>query len=353
MRKLFLTLALTFVLYYLVISFTSSFSNFDTQSYNIIGALTLNGKSIYPDPAASRHPYLPLFLYIESLTHLISSSAHLSQSFIMKIFLTLAHLCSIYAIYLLSKKNNLTTFLYAINPISLFITAFHGQFDILPIALMLFAILAVQKKKYTKSLLFLSLAITLKTWPILFIVPFLKRTPKRYYWQIAITPLLSILAYAFFFHTSLISILRVPLVYQGVGGIWGFGKIFYLITQNKIIFQLYKILFVGGLLFYSYKQKRTVLYEEILELMILFFIFTPGFGLQWLLWPTPFLFLTKKPFSSLFMVAMTICLDVAYLSWPPFSIMSLQVVNSVLFAVWPLFGLYYGLFFAPAVFQRK
>lgn len=345
MRKLTIILVATFALYFIVSYVSSSFPNFDSKSYNVIGVLTLNGKSIYPDPAISRHPYLPFFLYFEATTQAISSFLKIPQIFIIKIILAFFHLLSVYAIYLLSRKKLATTFLYAINPVSLLITAFHGQFDIIPLTCILFAIIALQNKQFIKTILLLSLAVTIKTWPILFILPFFKRIPRKHWFLIIILPSFFCLLYSFFFHTSIFAILRVLFVYQGVPGIWGFGKALSLLSADKFALLIYKVLFVIGVFIYSYRQKKTLIMEELLGVFIIFFIFTPGFGLQWFLWLIPFLFLTKKPFIHLLISAITLCLLVAYSSWAPFTMVPLQVVNTVLFFVWPLFIIYFFLFF--------
>lgn len=345
MRKLIILLIITFFLYFTVAYASTSFPNFDSLSYKLIGELTLRGASIYPDPAISRHPYLPLFLYFEAITLVCSSLFKIPHILVIKIILSLVHLLSIYAVFLLSKKKLVQVFFYAINPISLFITAFHGQFDIIPVTLILFAIIALQNKQFTKSIILLSFAITIKTWPILFVVPFFKRIKHRFHWYLCIVPVISLVCYSLFFRTSLFSMLRVLLVYQGVGDVWGFGKILSLISSEKIIVFLFKVFFVLSLLIYSFRQKKTRIVEEIFELLLLFFIFTPGFGLQWFQWLTPFFFITNKPFIHLFIAAITTSLVIAYASWSPFGIIPLSMVNSALFALWPLFVIYFFLFF--------
>jgi len=345
MQKLTIILGVTFTLYFALSYMSSSFPNFDSQSYNVIGVLTLNGKSVYPDPALSRHPYLPLFLYFEAVTQAVSSFLKIPQILSIKIILAFFHLLSVYAIYLLSKKKLTTTFFYATNPISLLITAFHGQFDIIPLTLILFAIIALQNKQFIKTILLLSLAVTIKTWPILFIVPFLKRVPQKYYYLICLLPVFSLIIYFLLFHTPIFSIVRVLFVYQGVPGIWGFGKVLSMISTHKLIPLIYKTVLVMGVFLYSFKQKKILIIEELLELLFIFFIFTPGFGLQWFFWLIPFLFLTKKPFVHLLMAAITLCLLIAYSSWAPFIMVFPQVVNTVLFLFWPLFIIYFFLFF--------
>jgi hypothetical protein len=345
MRKLISILVLTSFVYLVAIYFGSFISNFDTKSYIDIGSLTLKGINIYPDPAISRHPYLPLFLYLEAGTLFLSQLFHIPQILILKCFFSLFHLASVYVVYHLSKKNLKTTLLYALNPISILIITLHGQFDIIPLFLILSAILLLQKKKYTTVMLHLGIACTVKTWPILFIIPFLKRVPKKYWIWFILPPLATVLFYSFLFHSSLFSIARVLIVYQGVGGIWGLGKILSLITTNRIVLFIGKVLFVIGILFYSIKQRKKLIQEELFELVFFFFICTPGFGIQWFIWLVPFLFLTKKPYLSVFMAAITICLVISYLTWVPNTFVTTQMAYLVLFFLWPILVLYYFLFF--------
>lgn len=341
MKKLLPTLLIAFLLYSLVIYWSASSTNYDTQSYNVIGVLTLNGISIYPDPAISRHPYLPFFLFLETGALLLARLIHIPQIIILKFIFTLFHLFSVYVIYQITKKNIKTTFLYAINPISLLVSAFHGQFDIIPLTLLLYSIVLLSEKRYSHVMFLLGLAFTAKTWPILFIVPFLKRIPKKFWLVFCIPPLIFLLIYtAFFFSTSFISIARVLVVYQGVGGIWGFGKVLSVLGADKIMLFAYKILFVVGLFLYSILQKKTTLVEELVGLLLAFFIFTPGFGIQWFIWLTPFFFLSKKPFFSSLYTPLCIASCVAYLSWVP-SLTQLQSsVNSILLITSSFFLLY-------------
>ena len=342
-RKLLPIFIITFLIYLVVIYITPSLaSNFDIQSYKDIGILTLAGKSIYPDPAISRHPYLPLFLYFEAVTQAASSFLKIPQIVLIKIILTLFHLVSIYALYLLSKKSLRTTILYALNPLSLLIIAFHGQFDIIPLTCLLLSLLTLQKKQYTKTILLLSLAITIKTWPILFIIPFLKRIPKKYYVYLFPLPIITLLSYSLMFHTSLFSLLRVLIVYQGVGGIWGLGKLLSLISASKTFLIVYKMIFVLGILLFSLRQKKQEIISELFQLFLFFFIFTPGFGLQWFLWLIPCLILSKNQFSTLMWIPLVTCVGISYLSWFPFFPITSDTIGIIFFLTWMLFIGYVG-----------
>lgn len=352
MKKLFPILLIAFFLYSVVIALSASFTNYDTQSYNVIGVLTLNGISIYPDPALSRHPYLPLFLFIETGALLLARLIHAPQIIILKFIFTLFHLFSVYTIYHLAKKSLRLTLLYAVNPISLLIIAFHGQFDIIPLTFILYSILLLPQKKYSQIMVLLGLAVTAKTWPILFIVPFLKRIPKKFWVLLCIPPLIFLLIYTMLFaSTSFTAIARVLAVYQGVGGIWGFGKALSLVGADKFMLIGYKMLFVAGIFIYSILQKRTQPIEELTEILFIFFTFTPGFGIQWLLWLAPFLFLSKKPMILSLFVPLFIALLLAYISWIYPHVIGESAVSAVLFLTSTLFPLY--VIFLPQLMQVK
>jgi len=339
-KKLLLLTIASAVLYLIIIILSSSITNFDAKSYNVIGVLTLNKISIYPDPAISRHPYLPLFLYLEAGTQLLSQVMNIPQIVLLKCIFTLFHLFSIYSVYELSKRKMKLTLLYALNPISLLIIAFHGQFDIIPLSLMLFSLIQLQKRKYSQVMILFGIAFALKTWPALFIVPILKRIPKKFWFWFLIPPIMVIIAYMILFNTSLFSIVRVLAVYQGVGGIWGFGKVLSLISANKMVLFIYKLIFVSGLLYYSFKSKKISPMEDMTQLLLLFFAFTPGFGIQWFLWLVPSFFLSKKPSVVMLFIPILIALIIGYTTWIPHIPISETTNMMILGLLYPLFPLY-------------
>lgn len=339
--KIILVCVVTIALYGSAILFFSSARNFDTDSYFQIGSLTLTGINIYPDPAISRHPYLPFFLFLEAGAVYLGAITPFSASVILKMFFTLFHLFSVYSVYILSKKNTAMSFLYAINPISLLIIAFHGQFDIIPLSLLLCAVILVTKKKYVVTLFLLSLAITIKTWPILFIIPFLKRIPPRFFPVLLIIPISTVVAYMVFFDTSLWSIIRVLLVYQGVQGVWGIGQLVSLLALPKVGLIGIKTLFVAIMLYVAFRQRKSQIIDEVTQLILVFFLITPGFGIQWFIWIVPFIFLSKTPYIGMLAVPILIVLVVTYMTWLPLFAQSLELGTMALSFLYPLFLGYY------------
>ena len=124
-------------------------NNYDLQSYIQVGELTLKRINIYSDIANLHHPYLPFFLYAEAVAIKLGQTSLMSQigsTIIIKALLIVFDLGIIYLVYLLSMKNQKTTFLYAINPVTILITALHGQFDVIPVFFILLAIYLLNKK---------------------------------------------------------------------------------------------------------------------------------------------------------------------------------------------------------------
>jgi len=329
------------LLYGFCIVFFQTIPNFDLQSYHQIGTLTLKGIHIYPDPAISRHPYLPLFLYFEAAVVFISTQLHIPETILFKSFFTLFHLISLVYFYELTHRNWKTTLFYALNPISLLAIALHGQFDILPVTLLLFALTKLKQKQNILVVLALSLAIALKTWPILFVYPYLRRMPKKQWLLLPLIPSIFLLLYSFVFRTSLWQIFYVLLRYQGVETAWGGGFLLSLLTTNKWVYFVYKLIFVAGFVHFSITQKKQKILNELTMLFILFFVATPGFGIQWVVWLVPFLLLSNLPFAFLLFVPLFLMQLSSYLSWEPLAVLHTSQVTLVFLSSWICIGVYF------------
>ncbi len=292
--------------------------------------MTLKGINIYPDIANLHHPYLPFFLYIEAL------AVYLGQTkiiiiIIIKIINVIFDLGILHLVYLLSKKNLKTAFLYAINPVTILITTLHGQFDVISVFFILLAIYLLKIKKEFGAVLSFSFAILTKTWPILFFIPILRKLHIRHsrprsesragsggnsgcldprfhgddkskkwilLFLIAVFPILFSLFYIWSFKTSIFNIGKTLIHYQGLWAIWGpwvlFGK------QRILIQKFSTLLFLTCFFSYSFFKRNGNLIKEILDLLFFFFVFTTNFSIQYFAWIIPFLILIKpKNYLSL------------------------------------------------------
>jgi len=260
-------------------------SNYDTQSWMLVGDATRQGISAYPDIAALHQPYIPFFIYLTTLPVMW-----------IKIVLLVVDMCNVYLVYLLSKRSIPTSFLYAINPITIMITAIHGQFDVLPVFFLLWALYLLQNYHQWRSLLVYSLAIASKTWPIFFALSFMRRIRPWYgIVLVALVPVLCIAIYGIIFEVSWMSMITVIKNYRGVFGTWGIGQLVYMgwgISSPHNTRWL-RILFFLALGVVALIVRRENLLDEILVLLLFFYAATFAFATQYLAWLVPFLLLRK------------------------------------------------------------
>lgn len=293
MKKIFLiALLIRLICLYLFRNVT----NYDLQSYLQVGELTLKGINIYPSIANLHHPYLPFFLYVEAAAVWIGQ---MGTILIIKALIIIFDLGILFLVYLSSKKNLKTAFLYAVNPVTILITTLHGQFDVVPVFFVLLAIYLLKKKKESGAVLSFSFAILTKTWPILFIIPIARKIKnRRLLILIIVFPVIFSLIYVVLFKSFLLSIIKTLTYYQGLWGIWG---IWSLLGKQRILFQkLSTLIFLVCFFSYSYFNKNKNLTKEILNLLFFFFVFTTNFSIQYFIWIIPFLILLKpKNYLSL------------------------------------------------------
>lgn len=295
-------------------------SNYDLQSYIQIGELTLKGINIYPEVANLHHPYLPFFLYIEAIAVWIGQirlMGLISPILIIKFINVIFDLGTLHIVYLLSKKNLKTAFLYAINPVAILITTLHGQFDVIPIFFILLAIYLIKIKKELGAILSFSFAILIKTWPLLFFMIFAKniKNKKLLIW-VTILPLLFMFLYCWIFKASPADIGKIVINYQGLSGIWGIWDLLDLLGKKDIFFQkIMTMIFLITFLSYSWIQKEKDLIKNILKLLFFFYVFTTNFSIQYFAWIIPFLILIKPKNYFKLIIFISIYLLSFYYYW--------------------------------------
>jgi len=247
--------------------------------------------NIYPEIANLHHPYLPFFLFVEAMAVYFGQSKIIAIT-IIKFINTIFDLGILYLVYLLSKKNLKTIFVYTVNPVTILITTLHGQFDVIPVFFILLTIYLLDKKQKLLSVLSFSFAILTKTWPILFLIPLVKKIKnKKLIILIMFFPVLFITLYCIFFKANPIDIIKTVFSYQGLWGIWGPWA---LLGKTRILWQkLSTLIFLTCFFSYSWFSKDKNLLKDILKLLFFFFVFTTNFSIQYFVWVIPFLILVK------------------------------------------------------------
>ena len=340
MKKIFLiALIIRLVFIYIFRNVT----NYDLQSYLQVGELTLKGINIYPEIANLHHPYLPFFLYVEAMAYWLGRSKIIIIT-IIKIINVIFDLGILNLVYRLSRKNLKTTFLYAINPVTILITTLHGQFDVIPVFFILLSIYLLNKKKELTAVLSFSFAILTKTWPIIFAVPILRKVhachPRENgdpgaldsrlrgndMWGLLLIltiffPILFTVLYCLLFKATLIDIGKTLISYQGLWGIWG---IWDLLGKQRILIQkLSTLIFLTSFFSYSWFNKNKNLLKNFLNLLLFFFIFTTNFSIQYFVWIIPFLILIKPKKYFQLIILITFYLLSFYCVW----LFNLNLIN--------------------------
>lgn len=105
--------------------------------------------------------------------------------------------------------------------------------------------------------------------------------------------------------TSTQAVIKQTFLYVSTPGVWGFGNIAQKIIQHfgsdpqglLVVNKILSICMLASLVAYfilAIRQTKRDFFNMCLMIIVIFFVFTPGFGFQYLLWPLPFLILTRR-----------------------------------------------------------
>lgn len=311
---------------------------FDMESYRIVADLLRAGQDVYTHPdAEGRHPYFPLQMYLMALAHWLSLSYNWPFPLLVKLPAILADVAITALVYLAGRKlwglagplasepagmpsvpdpASFAALLYALNPISLYVAAYHGQFDALPLLCALLAWYwfrfsgAAAGGQLTAGLL-LGLGVLDKTWPAIFLPLFLLHAHgvaarARLVAGAAIPVVAGLAVYLAFWPSTLWDVLRTVLGYHAVAGWWGYSAVLNLLKaaawqpgfawlrplEPAMLFTLaerygtYVTLATLGLFYLAAGRSRSLL-EGMLTTILLLFTVTAGFGVQYLSWLVP------------------------------------------------------------------
>ena len=311
---------------------------FDMESYRIVADLVRAGQDVYTHPdAEGRHPYLPFQMYGMALARWLALSFDLPFSLLVKLPAILADAAIAGLLYQASRKlwsaqelparssvwglasadpATLVASLYALHPIALYVAAYHGQFDALPLLCALLAWYWLQFHGAAASGqlaagLLLGLGVLDKTWPAVFLPLFLLRLPGlaarvRLAAGTALPVAAGLIVYLAFWPGSLRDILGTVLGYRAVTGWWGYTAVLNLLKaaagqsslawlrplEPESLFALasrygtYATLAALGLFYLTLGRSRDLL-DGMLTVILLLFTVTAGFGVQYLSWLVP------------------------------------------------------------------
>lgn len=318
---------------------------FDMESYRIVADLVRAGQDVYTHAdAEGRHPYLPLQMYLMALARWLSLSFNLPFPLLIKLPAILADVAITALLYRAGQKLWSTegppasapvwapsiadpaafvALLYALNPIPLYVAAYHGQFDALPL---LCALLAWYWYRFHGAAaggqlaagLLLGLGVLDKTWPVIFLPLFLLRlhgvaARARLAAGTAIPVVAGLAVYLTFWPGTLWGVLGIVLGYHAIAGWWGYTAVLNLLKaaawqpgfawlrplEPATLFALaerygtYATLAALGLFYLTLGRSRDLL-DGMLTVILLLFTVTAGFGVQYLSWLVPLALLAQQ-----------------------------------------------------------
>lgn len=281
-------------------------AGYDIESFKLVTDALLSGQEVYTS-VLGRHPYLPFQMYIMGAMAYLSDWTGLPYVVAIKLPAILADVALTGLIFSAVRHRKGRQFaaysalLYALNPISLLVTAYHGQFEGVTLLLLVLAWLAWDTGRERSSAVALGFAILNKTWPVVFLpVAFIRLREWRgraLYSLVALgIPLAFVVLYLVYFSADPMPMLRRALTHRGVAGYWGPGAILNPAAQllpglQGIVDTLLALrtwLLLAAVLLTLWITRRQSALDAFLSLLLSMFVVTVGFGIQWLVWPVPF-----------------------------------------------------------------
>jgi hypothetical protein len=281
--------------------------NYDIESFNILSDLINNGEDIYSNPIAEgRHPYLPLLVYWIGFAGKFAESIHQPFEVIYRLLPIVADVSICLVLFFYMKGKDIQSAFkgamwYALNPIAVFVSAYQGQFDSLPMLFILLAVFSLGNSVWITGS-WMGLAILTKSWPVLALPSILASldTIKKkaiILFMILLIVLIGVGLYIWLFKSDLLTLLPRALSYNHGLGVWGYTYFFRLVwilkPELEFIFSWIVengrfITLIGlGIVWFA-RARFEAPAAGILTVLVSFLALTHAFGIQYLVWVLPF-----------------------------------------------------------------
>ncbi len=328
----------------------------DMPIFRLQADTTLLGGMPYTDLPYADANYPPFWtLYMTVSLRVWGILLNISFDFMLKMLIAVVDGMISLLIYLVLLEQNieskiafLWSMLYALNPLVIYNSSFYGQIDSLPIGFSFIAALMAVNAKYRwlpLGALMLGLAISIKTYPIMFLPFLLWETIRRYGWKwnkiasvmaLVWTPmLLQLIPLLLAGQTEILSRLLFHIFLQsGTGGLghtgflgvvkwigfppiagltahevdvpqsWGLigALIKYVLTEYRLLL-LTKLIFGAAYLLVVARGRRLNLISSMLLTLMMIFAFVGGFFAYYLMWPLPFATLLQKKLAIVYTIS--------------------------------------------------
>lgn len=277
------------------------FGTDDVAGWASWGGLLASGSN----PNASKYllAWPPLWLPFTWFASVMSETTQIPFYLLIKLVPIAADLVLTLFLYSVAEEYGCspwkTALAYALNPVSIYCTAIHGQFDAIPTLCATVAVVMMGRRESRPigAGVWLGIAASFKTWP-LFILPALVAPLPQLRRQVRVAAI----AIGIFITALLLSWLcfgvgsvRGVLTYRSALGWWGLSSIAYLrgvtAPANLLSAIFFAAMAAAALLLIA---KRTEAARGALLLLLTFYVTAPGFGLQYLIWIVPLALLVDQ-----------------------------------------------------------
>lgn len=316
----------------------------DIEQFHWMANIIASSENIFNTPGLFH--YTPIAMFLPFWCLRISDFTNLPFHFVIKWPTILADVCILILIWKLTLQRTglkdkafLSAIFYAINPVSLLITCFHGSYNIIFILFSLFSYALMSSgsdsRFYKLAALSLGLAIGFRGFAVLFL-PFFLMTAnldwrKKLYF-VLISGLPSVITLIPFLLVDYQAVLRDTFMYSGVidFGWIAMARAFWfintgnyylpgtlgneLLTVSKFAFL---ILYVLLIIYYYFRVIRKNLLWGFVTTVLLFFTIYGGISAQYLVWLVPFVTLFDNHWVKVYSIFATLALIFFYLFYFP------------------------------------
>ncbi len=259
--------------------------NHDMVSWYIDKSVLEEGKNIFA--VTDRYNYSTFWL--STLKFLMKINHFLPQfpfMFIVRAFLTLVDFISLWFVIKIAKligfSGQKAGALFFLNPVTIIISGYHGQFDNIPVLFLLVAIylfVLYERKTTYFSWFLVTLGVIAKHEILqqsLILLRWMKRSNVQVFALFLLTVSLFLLCFVPYWKEGSVRILENVFRYGGISRPYGLA----MFDIHPVVAQLHKYLFIGLLLVWPFYFKTKHLWSSSLIGMLLFLVFTSGVSAQ-------------------------------------------------------------------------
>jgi Glycosyltransferase family 87 len=229
--------------------------------------------------------------------------------------------------------------LYALSPVAVFISAWHGQLDPIAVFLGLSALLLARQQRAAAAGIVLGLAVAAESWPILFLPGALLCCPVRRWWQVIASVAAMLTGWALVIplvlHGSLAKALKALLGYRGYSSTWGWSGLLryarltaagfagpHVVVVQRVGTVLIVLALAAVIIAFRHRPPE----EVTLAIILAFLVTSAAVGPQYLIWPAALLYAARRPAGYVFLSLSSVYVALFYVyafprgesysSWP-------------------------------------